>query len=142
VSQREMAEQALPAAVKEYGPPDILVNSAGISHPQEFWNTSYETFDKIIKVNLYGTVNMTGILLPYLKESKGYIVNLSSIAGFIGVFSMTPNNFELDFPAKQTVNGSESSVSVLNGGEFRTVPELLFEKRGLIQLAQQLLFSP
>jgi len=89
VTQREMVERVLPAVVAEFGPPDILINSAGISYPQEFWNTSYETWDRIIKVNLYGTWNTTSVLVPYLKEKKGYIVNLSSIAGFIGVFSMT-----------------------------------------------------
>ena len=89
VSQREMAVQVLNSAVNEFGVPDILINSAGISYPQKFEDTQYQKFDDIIKVNLYGTWNTINILLPHLKLTKGYIVNVSSIAGFIGVFGMT-----------------------------------------------------
>jgi NAD(P)-dependent dehydrogenase (short-subunit alcohol dehydrogenase family) len=41
VSNRQAVEQVLPGAVMEFGPPDILINCAGISNPQEFENTSY-----------------------------------------------------------------------------------------------------
>jgi short-subunit dehydrogenase len=89
VAQREMTVEVLSGAVKEFGEPDILINSAGISYPQKFEDTDYKKFDDIIKVNLYGTWSTVNVLLPYLKQKKGYIVNVSSIAGFIGVFAMT-----------------------------------------------------
>ncbi len=89
VSKREMAQQILPDAVNEYGPPDILINSAGISYPQEFVNIPFDKFNEIIQVNLYGTWNTIDILLPHLKAKKGYIVNVSSIAGLVGVYGMT-----------------------------------------------------
>ncbi|MCX6006083.1 MAG: SDR family oxidoreductase [Chloroflexi bacterium] len=89
VSKREMALKILPDAVKEYGPPDILINSAGISYPQEFVNIPYDKFNDIIQVNLYGTWNTIDILLHHLKAKKGYIVNVSSIAGLVGIFGMT-----------------------------------------------------
>ncbi|MDD5312897.1 MAG: SDR family oxidoreductase [Dehalococcoidia bacterium] len=89
VSQYEMTEKVLSNAVSEFGSPDILINSAGIAYPQKFEDTPYEKFDDILKVNLYGTWNTIHCLLPYLKQKKGYIVNTSSIAGFIGVFGMT-----------------------------------------------------
>jgi 3-dehydrosphinganine reductase len=89
VAQRETVVTVLADVVKEFGGPDILINSAGISYPQKFEDTDYKKFDDIIKVNLYGTWNTIDLLLPYLKQKKGYIVNVSSIAGFIGVFAMT-----------------------------------------------------
>jgi 3-dehydrosphinganine reductase len=89
VAQREMTVEVLAGAVNEFGVPDILINSAGISYPQKFEDTDYKKFDDIIKVNLYGTWNTIDVLLPLLKQKKGYIVNVSSIAGFIGVFGMT-----------------------------------------------------
>ncbi len=89
VSRRETVEEVLGRAVNEFGAPDILVNSAGTSYPQKFEDTPYEKFDDIIKVNLYGAWNTIDFLLPHLKQKKGYIVNVSSIAGFIGVFAMT-----------------------------------------------------
>jgi len=89
VAQRETVVNVLAEAVNEFGDPDILINSAGISYPQKFDDTDYRKFDDIIKVNLYGTWNTIDVLLPSLKQKKGYIVNVSSIAGFIGVFAMT-----------------------------------------------------
>jgi len=89
VSQHEMTDKVLSNAVSEFGAPDILINSAGIAYPLKFEDTPYEKFDDIIKVNLYGTWNTIHCLLPYLKQNKGYIVNVSSIGGFIGVFAMT-----------------------------------------------------
>lgn len=89
VASREMTVEVLGKAVTEFGAPDILINSAGISWPQKFEDTEFEKFDDIIKVNLYGTWNTINFLLPYLKQKKGYIINVSSIAGFIGVFGMT-----------------------------------------------------
>jgi 3-dehydrosphinganine reductase len=89
VSCRNAAEQVMQKAVENFGPPHILINSAGISHPQKFEDTQYDTFDQIIKINLYGTWNTVDLLLPHLKASRGYIVNVASIAGFIGVFGMT-----------------------------------------------------
>jgi 3-dehydrosphinganine reductase len=89
VSQRDEVQKVLSAAVSEFGAPDILINSAGVSYPQRFEDIPFDKFDEIIKVNLYGTWNTTDILAPYLKASKGYIVNISSVAGLIGVFGMT-----------------------------------------------------
>ena len=89
VAQRDMAVKALSRAVNDFGIPDILINSAGISHPQKFEDTEYKTFDDIVRVNLYGTWNTINVLLPFIKQNKGYIVNVSSIAGFVGVFGMT-----------------------------------------------------
>jgi 3-dehydrosphinganine reductase len=89
VSQREASVEVLNRAVSEFGIPDILINSAGISYPQKFEDTPYQKFDDIIRVNVHGTWNTVNVLLPHLKRTKGYIVNVSSIAGFIGVFAMT-----------------------------------------------------
>lgn len=89
VAQREKVIEVLGQAVAEYGAPDMLINSAGISFPKKFEETDYQKFDDIMKVNIYGTWNMINVLLPWLKQKKGYIVNVSSIAGFVGVFGMT-----------------------------------------------------
>jgi 3-dehydrosphinganine reductase len=89
VSRRDMVEDVLAEAVDSSGPPVILVNSAGISHPLKFEDIRFETFDQIVKTNLYGTWNTIDVLLSHLKKKKGHIVNVASIAGFIGVFGMT-----------------------------------------------------
>jgi NAD(P)-dependent dehydrogenase (short-subunit alcohol dehydrogenase family) len=89
VSDKDRVADSLANAVKEFGPPDILINSAGVSFPQKFEDIPFEKYDEIMRVNLYGTWNTISNLLPYLKQSHGYIVNVSSVAGYIGVFGMT-----------------------------------------------------
>jgi len=73
-------------AVQEFGPPDILINSAGRAYPDYFDNISYEQFDETMKVHIYGIWNTISALLPYMKDRGGYIVNVSSVVGFMGVF--------------------------------------------------------
>lgn len=86
---REDVEKALANAVSEFGTPDVLINCAGKSCPGYCESVTYEQFDYVQKLNLYGTWNMISILLPLMKERGGYIVNTSSIAGFIGVFGFS-----------------------------------------------------
>jgi len=89
VSDKDLVADSLANAVKAFGPPDILINSAGTSFPQKFEDIPFEKYDEIMRVNLYGTWNTVSNLLPYLKQSHGYIINVSSVAGYIGVFGMT-----------------------------------------------------
>jgi 3-dehydrosphinganine reductase len=89
VSQREQAEKQLSETVADFGSPDILINSAGVSFPQKFEDIPYTKFDEIVRINLNGTWNTVSILLPHMKERGGSIINVSSVAGYIGVFGMT-----------------------------------------------------
>ncbi len=76
-------------AINENGIPDILINCVGIAQPDYFENISFESFDKTIKTNLYSTWNACSTIIPYMKQNGGYIMNTSSVAGFIGVFGYT-----------------------------------------------------
>ena len=88
VAGREECEHVLPEVVVEFGAPDILINSAGIGHPAIFEDIDYATFDKVIKINVHGTWNTVSLLAPYMKDKGGYIVNVSSVAGYIGIYGM------------------------------------------------------
>jgi len=89
VSQRAQAENLLSKVAVDFGSPDILINSAGVSYPQRFEDISYTKFDEIVHINLNGTWNTVAILLPYMKKRGGYIINVSSVAGYIGVFGLS-----------------------------------------------------
>lgn len=89
VTDNQMVSEGLSKAVSAFGEPDILINCAGMAIPRHFQDISFEQFDFIMKTNLYGIWNTTHSLMPYLKARKGYLVNVSSIAGFIGVFGYT-----------------------------------------------------
>lgn len=71
--------------VKTYGRIDILINNAGISMRALFEESELETLRKVMDVNFWGAVACTKYALPYLKESKGVVVSVSSIAGFRGL---------------------------------------------------------
>ena len=89
VSDYDRVKAVMENAVEAFGSPDILINSAGQSEPRYFEQIDFGQFDRIIRVNLYGVWNTISILLPHMKQKGGIIVNVSSIAGLIGVFGYT-----------------------------------------------------
>lgn len=67
--------------------PDVLVNSAGFSHPGYVEELPLDVFRSSMETNFLGTVAVTKALLPgFLARGSGHIVNLSSLAGVIGTF--------------------------------------------------------
>jgi 3-dehydrosphinganine reductase len=89
VSQHEEVNSVLRKAVDDFGVPDVLINCAGRALPCCCEDVTYEQFDSTIKVDLYGTWNTCSFLVPLMKKKGGYIVNVSSIVGFVGVFGYT-----------------------------------------------------
>ncbi|MBW1893618.1 MAG: SDR family oxidoreductase [Deltaproteobacteria bacterium] len=89
VSDNEMTVNVMEKAVKKIGAPDVLINSAGRSRPDYFENITCEQFEETLKVNLFGVRNTIAALLPYMKKNGGHIINVSSVAGFVGVFGFT-----------------------------------------------------
>lgn len=89
VSNREQVRSVMSGAVAACGVPDVLVNCAGRAIPRYFEDISYEQFDETLKVDMYGTWNTASILVPLMKQRGGYIVNVSSIVGFVGIFGYT-----------------------------------------------------
>jgi 3-dehydrosphinganine reductase len=90
VSDADSAERAAREAESRCGPIDILVNCAGIFLPEEFLTHSPELFRKHIEIDLFGVVNMTRAVAPSMvARGRGSIVNVSSMAGFIGVYGYT-----------------------------------------------------
>lgn len=64
---------------------DILVNNAGIAHSGPFHEVPPEAWDKLLQLNLHAPMHLTRLFLPaMLAQRKGHIVNIASIAGWIG----------------------------------------------------------
>jgi 3-dehydrosphinganine reductase len=89
VSDNEAVRRVMDRAMREFGPPDILVTSAGIGSADHFENITYEAFDAVMQINLYGTRNVIAVLFEQLKARKGQIAIISSIAGYLGMFGYT-----------------------------------------------------
>ncbi|MEA2008648.1 MAG: SDR family NAD(P)-dependent oxidoreductase, partial [Chloroflexota bacterium] len=101
VSKREEVESALERVRREAGVPDIIINNAGISHPGYIEEIEIETFERLTAVNYLGTVYLTQLVLPaMLERGSGHIVNVSSMAGFLGVFGYSAYS-----PTKFAVRG-------------------------------------
>src|SRR5919106_34848 len=83
VSREEDCERLVAAHRERFGGLDVLVNSAGIGIGGRVEDLSTKHFDLQLAVNLRGLFLVTTLALPLLKESKGWIVNLASIAGTI-----------------------------------------------------------
>jgi NAD(P)-dependent dehydrogenase (short-subunit alcohol dehydrogenase family) len=66
-----------------HGGLDVLVNSAGVGIAGHIADTSTKAFDLQHSVNLRGAFLVTREALPLLRERKGLVVNLASIAGTI-----------------------------------------------------------
>lgn len=83
---------ALPEKVLAYhGKIDGLFNNAGIIQPMiNFEDLKPAFIEKICSINTFGLFNMTRAFLPYIKKSdEGYIVNTSSMGGFLPVPGQT-----------------------------------------------------
>lgn len=71
--------------VDTFGRIDILINNAGISMRALFLQTDLTVIKKLMDINFWGTVYCSKYALPYLLESKGSLVGVSSIAGYKGL---------------------------------------------------------
>lgn len=68
------------------GDTNILVNNAGIAHIGNAENTSMADFEKIFNVNVKGAYNCLFAAIPQMKKNgKGAILNVCSIAAFVGI---------------------------------------------------------
>lgn len=70
--------------------PDILVNSAGVIIPGEFTTMSQEDFDRNLINGFDSVVNPCRAVAPLMAErGRGHIVNVASVAGFLGIYGYT-----------------------------------------------------
>lgn len=99
----------LPEAVKKaHGAVDGVINCAGIIQPFEKVNDlEYDAIERVFNVNLYGTIYMTKAFLPeLLKRPEAYIVNYSSMGGFLPV------------PGQSVYGASKAAVKLLTEGLY------------------------
>lgn len=87
VSDGDAVAQAMDVALAEMGGLHGLVNNAGINRPMRtFLDLSREEFREVLEVNFFGAAEVVRAGLPHLiAQSDGAIVNISSMAGKMGV---------------------------------------------------------
>jgi NAD(P)-dependent dehydrogenase (short-subunit alcohol dehydrogenase family) len=85
VTRSDQVAEALESIVGASGGIDIVINNAGIAHIGTAESTTPEDFDRLLNVNIKGVYNVIRAAIPYLKEKGGVILNLASVAAFVGL---------------------------------------------------------
>ena len=84
VTDRDATRRWATELTHRLGPIDVLVNNAGISGRGKVDDPQApELWDRILRVNLDGLFNVTHAFIPALKQTRGNVVNLSSIVAFV-----------------------------------------------------------
>ena len=88
VTNEEEWSQVVKAAVDNFGTVDILVNNAGIDYPEtDLADVSLDDYNKLININQTSVLLGMKAVEPIMKDRKsGSIVNISSLAGIVGVY--------------------------------------------------------
>ena len=90
VANERDCQAIVAGAVLAFGRLDTLVNNAGVSMWARFEDIEdMSILERIMQVNYMGAVHCTRHALPHLRQSRGRIVGVASIAGMVGVPTRT-----------------------------------------------------
>lgn len=106
VADREFM-QALPLQVIErFGSVDGLINNAGLIHPfQRFHELEWSAIDRVLDVNLKGTMHSMHAFLPHLlSRPEAHVLNVASIGGVVVV------------PGQTVYSASKAALKLLTEG--------------------------
>jgi NAD(P)-dependent dehydrogenase (short-subunit alcohol dehydrogenase family) len=112
VADRVAVEQAVQQAAESLGGLDAVVTAAGIDRCGKLADVDAEEWERVIGVNLLGTVSVVRAALPYLKESRGRVVTVASTLGKRAVADATAY-----CASKFGVVGFSHALAAETGGE-------------------------
>lgn len=75
-------DRIIDETIQHFGQLDVLINNAGIvDNHGSLININMDSFDRIWNTNLRSVIKLSKLAVPHLEQTKGNIVNISSIAG-------------------------------------------------------------
>lgn len=109
LTSEKSVSDAIDATVMKFGRIDVVVNNAGYSVAGALEELTDEESRENFNVNVFGVLNVIRKVLPYLRiQGSGHIINISSIAGFIGTFP----GFGIYCATKFALDGLSEALSV------------------------------
>lgn len=99
MSNEQDVKNMIDSTIKHYSQLDVLINNAGVMEMGSIENTSLEQYDNVFNVNVRAVYQLTMLAVPHLIESKGNIVNVSSVCGlrsFAGLLAYNMSKSALD----------------------------------------------
>tara|TARA_B100001093_G_scaffold81816_1_gene73213 strand:+ start:9254 stop:9928 length:675 start_codon:yes stop_codon:yes gene_type:complete len=103
ISSKESIIDTVSKISKEFQVIDIIINNAGNLINKPFLKTSFEDFEDIYKVNVFGVAELFRNLFPFLSK-KCHVVNISSIGGVPGTSK---------FPGLSAYSSSKGALNIL-----------------------------
>jgi short-subunit dehydrogenase len=86
VTSQQDLEWLVAETVKSFGGIDVVIHNAGINMWSRFDALEdLSIFERLMEVNYHAPVRLTSLALPHLKQSRGLIVAVASLAGMTGV---------------------------------------------------------
>jgi NAD(P)-dependent dehydrogenase (short-subunit alcohol dehydrogenase family) len=87
LSDENSIRRSIEATVAHFGSIDVVVNNAGYGLAGALEELSDAETRANFEINVFGSLNVIRQAMPYLrKQRSGYILNISSVAGFVGTF--------------------------------------------------------
>ncbi|KQQ56721.1 oxidoreductase [Pseudomonas sp. Leaf129] len=82
VAKREEVEALVETAIKAYGRVDVMINNAGIMPNSRLDQRKVEDWERMIDVNLKGSLYGIAAVIPVMQKQKsGHVINVSSLSG-------------------------------------------------------------
>jgi short-subunit dehydrogenase len=106
ITDKRLVEALPDQIISEHGAVDGLMNVAGIIQPfVRLKDLGYDSIERVMQINFFGTLYMTKAFLPYLmKRPESHLLNISSMGGFLPV------------PGQTIYGASKAAVKLLTEG--------------------------
>lgn len=141
LSNESAVKDSLDETSKKFGRIDVVVNNAGYGQYGYIEEVTEEEVEKQFQVNVFAVLNVLRAALPYVRESKGHIINITSKGGFhagagTGIYCASKYAVEgLTEALYFEMKPFGVSVTAVKPGGFRTN---FLEKGSLIDTTNQL----
>jgi NAD(P)-dependent dehydrogenase (short-subunit alcohol dehydrogenase family) len=87
IVNEKSVENVISSAIQKFGSIDVVVNNAGYGQLGTLEELSDTEARQNFDANVFGTLNVIRSVMPHFRSQKsGHIINISSIAGFLGTF--------------------------------------------------------